>query len=177
MPRLTKSLPKYRKHKASGQAIVTIAGRTVYLGPHNTKASKLEYDRIVGEWVAAGRPSHDVESTTDITLAEVMAAYLRYVKHRYVKNGKPTSQQYGIKSALRPLKLLYAETPAVDFGPLAMKAVRDRMIDDGVCRKTANAYVGYLQRMFKWAASEELIPASVPHSLTTVSGLRSATAM
>ena len=25
MPRLTKSLPKYRKHRASGQAVVTLA--------------------------------------------------------------------------------------------------------------------------------------------------------
>ena len=38
-------LPKYRKHKASGQAIVTIGGRDNYLGPHGTVVSKLEYDR------------------------------------------------------------------------------------------------------------------------------------
>ncbi len=56
-----------------------------------------------------------------------MAAYLRYVKRRYVKNGKPTSQQYAIKSAMRPLKVLYAETPATDFGSLALKAVRERV--------------------------------------------------
>jgi hypothetical protein len=37
-------LLKYRKHRASGQAVVTLNGRDFYLGPHNTKASKLEYD-------------------------------------------------------------------------------------------------------------------------------------
>jgi hypothetical protein len=55
MPRLSNSLPKYRKHKASGQAIVTLNGRDIYLGPHGTKASKREYDRIIGEWLQNGR--------------------------------------------------------------------------------------------------------------------------
>lgn len=75
MPRLTDKLPKYRKHRASGQAVVTIAGRDVYLGPHGTKASKVEYDRVIAEWLAAGRPSTPQPSASDITLAEVMAAY------------------------------------------------------------------------------------------------------
>ena len=43
MPRLTKSLPKYRKHKASAQAVVTIAGRDIYLGPHGINTSKVEF--------------------------------------------------------------------------------------------------------------------------------------
>ena len=33
MPKLVASLPKYRRHKASGQAMVTIAGKDHYLGP------------------------------------------------------------------------------------------------------------------------------------------------
>jgi hypothetical protein len=46
MPPLTKALPKYRKHNPSGQAIVTLNGVDFYLGPHGTKASRLEYSRI-----------------------------------------------------------------------------------------------------------------------------------
>ena len=42
----SKTLPKYRKHKASGQAIVTIGGKMHYLGPHDTKASRAEYDLV-----------------------------------------------------------------------------------------------------------------------------------
>jgi hypothetical protein len=55
MPRLTNSNPSYRKHKASGQALVTIGGQDMYLGPHGTKTSKSEYDRLIGEWLANGR--------------------------------------------------------------------------------------------------------------------------
>ncbi|WP_145080120.1 hypothetical protein [Aureliella helgolandensis] len=43
MPKLITAVPKYRKHRRSGQAVVSINGRDHYLGPHGTKASKLEY--------------------------------------------------------------------------------------------------------------------------------------
>jgi hypothetical protein len=52
MPRLTASNPKYQKHRASGQAVVTLDGRDFYLGPHGTQASRDEYDRLVGEWLS-----------------------------------------------------------------------------------------------------------------------------
>ena len=48
MPRLINRNPSYRKHKATGQAIVTIDGKDYYLGPWKTRASKVEYDRLVG---------------------------------------------------------------------------------------------------------------------------------
>jgi len=71
MPRLTESKPKYRHHKATGQAVVTIAGKDHYLGPWRSKASRREYDRLTGEWLAAGRPSHPVGSPDEITVAEL----------------------------------------------------------------------------------------------------------
>ncbi len=41
MPRIAAdSAPKYRRHKASGQAIVTLSGHDHYLGPHGTAASR-----------------------------------------------------------------------------------------------------------------------------------------
>jgi hypothetical protein len=55
MPRLIHKNPSYRKHRASGQAIVTIDAKDIYLGPHCNKASRNEYDRIIGEWLANGR--------------------------------------------------------------------------------------------------------------------------
>ncbi len=47
MPRLVHSIPQYSKHRASGQAVVTIAKEDhYYLGPYSTEASHLEYDTI-----------------------------------------------------------------------------------------------------------------------------------
>ena len=48
-------VPAYRQHKPSGQAVVTLCGKDHYLGRWNTKASRSEYDRLIGEWLAAGR--------------------------------------------------------------------------------------------------------------------------
>jgi len=55
--------PAYRKHKASGQAVVTIDGRDVYLGPYGTDASYREYDRILAEWLANGRRLPDASGS------------------------------------------------------------------------------------------------------------------
>ena len=50
-----KTLPDYRLHKASGRAVVALAGRDHYLGAYGSKESRAAYDRLVGEWLAGGR--------------------------------------------------------------------------------------------------------------------------
>jgi hypothetical protein len=55
MLKLIRSIPTYRKHRGTAQAVVSLNGRDFYLGPHNTRASKLEYDRLIGEWLHQGR--------------------------------------------------------------------------------------------------------------------------
>ncbi len=47
MPRLVRALPTYRHHHASGQAVVTLDGHDYYLGPHGTRTSKQEFDRLI----------------------------------------------------------------------------------------------------------------------------------
>jgi hypothetical protein len=53
------SIPSYRKHKQSGQAIVTLSDglggrRDVLLGKYGTADSRQEYARVIAEWEAAG---------------------------------------------------------------------------------------------------------------------------
>src|ERR1017187_9865219 len=115
MPKLTSSMPKYRPHRASGQAIVTLYGRDFYLGPYGTKASKIEYDRLIGEWVAAGRPSVAPVRQTDITIVEMSAAYRRFAKGYYQKAGKPTDTNQQVHRATELLCVKYGRTPAVEF--------------------------------------------------------------
>lgn len=88
MPRLSDSLPKYRKHRATGQAVVTLSGRDFYLGPHGTRASRREYDRLIGEWLAAGRQPLHV-SASELSVAELCVRYLKYAKSRYRKKARP----------------------------------------------------------------------------------------
>lgn len=131
-------VPKYRKHRASGQAIVTLAGKDRYLGPHGTKASRLEYDRLIMEWLAAGRPTCQAADPGDITVSEVCAAFLKFAKVHYVKHGDPTGTADNYRPVLKLLKEVYGQTQAAKFGPLAAKALLARMVKDGASRRYAN---------------------------------------
>jgi integrase len=160
-------VPSYCKHKASGQAVVTLNGKGHYLGKYGTAASKREYNRVIAEWLASGgqaRPAGE-----PLTINETILAYWRHAKD-YYRNSP--GEMARIREAVRPLKQLYGHTPAKDFGPLALKAVRQAMIDSGLARKTINMRIGAIKRMLKWAASDELIPAAVFHGVQAVDGLR-----
>jgi integrase len=172
IPRLVHSTPKYRLHRPSGQAVVTIQGKDRYLGPHGSKSSKAEYDRIIAEWLAKGRLEHQPPSSSELKITELIAAYWKFAERHYVKRGVPTAEQDCIRSALRHLRRLYGHTPATKLGPVALKAVRQAMIDAGMCRSTINKHVGRIRRMFRWAAAEELLPASLHHALATSAGLQ-----
>jgi integrase len=167
--------PSYRLHKPSGQAVVTLGDRDIYLGRYNSTESRAEYDRIIAEWLAHGRrlpASASGRGGADPTVNELILAYLKFADGYYRKNGEPTSEPANLKLALRPLRRLYGHTPGREFGPLALKAVRQAMIDSGLCRNEVNKRIGKVVRAFKWAVAEEMVPPSVHHGLRAVSGLR-----
>ncbi len=172
MPRLTNSSPRYCKHRSSGQAVVTIDGKDYYLGPWNTQASKAEYDRLIGVWLAGGRRMPGF-GLNDITVTEVIARFWEHAEtyYRHV-DGSPTSEIRSYKPPLAILNRLYGPTAARDFGPLALDAVRTVMIERGWVRRSINISVGRIKRMFKWAVAKELVPASVHHALSALAGLR-----
>jgi integrase len=162
--------PKYRRHKAKGLALVTINGRDIYLGKYGSAESQQEYRRLVAEYLQnAATPA---TTQADVTVAEVMAAYLKFAKRYYRKAGKITREYELIVETCGFIKKLYSRSKATDFGPLALKAVRQSMITADHSRKYINKNVERIRRMFKWAAGEELIPASIPQALTMVTGLR-----
>src|SRR5687768_1460965 len=171
MPRLTHKNPTYRKHR-SGQAFVVLDGKYVYLGPHGTKASRDEYDRIIGEWLANGRRLMP-EAGSTVKVADLILAYWKHIKNYYRHaDGVPTGEAQNQKPALRVLKKLYATCLVGDFGPLSLKAIRKAMIDSGLSRSYINKQVGHVRRCFKWGVENELVPPAVFHGLLAVGGLR-----
>lgn len=170
MPRLVDALPKYRKHKASGQAIVTLNGRDFYLGPHGTTASKAFYDRLIAEWLIQGRASREPK-VEEITVTVLCGRYLRFAKDYYLKDGKCTRTVPAIKASIKYLRDWYGRTPAADFGSLALKAIRQKMVEDGLSRTYVNDHVARIKRMFKWGVSEQLVPPAVYQGLASVQGL------
>src|SRR5262245_114375 len=102
MPQLVDRLPKYRRHRASGQAVVTLDSHDFYLGPHGTAASRQAYDRRVAEWIAAGRRLPNDPNQT--TVAEVAAAFRAHAR-RYYRDADGTVSRCvdNFDEALRPL--------------------------------------------------------------------------
>ncbi|WP_146407327.1 hypothetical protein [Allorhodopirellula heiligendammensis] len=62
--------------------------------------------------------------------------------------------------------------PADEFWPLKLKAVRQPLVDDRLCRTEINKRIGRIKRAFKWAVSEELVQPSIHEGLETVGGLK-----
>lgn len=78
-----------------------------------------------------------------------------------------------MEHAARPLLKLYGSTLVREFGPLALKAVRQHMIEvEDLCRQVTNSRVNRIKRIIKWAVSEELAPPGAYEALRAVSGLR-----
>jgi integrase len=102
-------------------------------------------------------------------VAEVILAFWRHAERHYRhEDGSPTSEVRNYRFSLRPLRELYAAVPAVELGPLKLKAVRQKMIGSGWCRRLINQRVARIVRMFKWAVAEELVPPSVYQALKAV---------
>ncbi len=168
--------PSYRLHKPSGQAVVTIDGRDHYLGKLDSPESREKYHRLVAEWMATERTRPgpaDAQPVADPLVIEIILAFWRHAEGHYRDpDGTPSEELGNIKAALRPLRALYGDTPARNFGPLSLRAVRDRMIADGLMRTTVNNRINRVRRAFRWAASVELVPVSVVQALGTVAGLQ-----
>jgi integrase len=195
--------PSYQRH-SSGQARVRLTlpdGRCkdILLGEYGSPESYQEYERVLAVWRANGQCGAEptADRSSDLTVNELILAYWRFAENYYVKDGKPTSEQDVIRFTMRFVKQLYGHTPAKEFGPSALKAVRQVMIDHpitrkvkvkdlasgevrqeekvlrrGLARKTINKLVGRIKRMFGWAVEEDLLPVTVHLALLRVKGLK-----
>jgi hypothetical protein len=118
---MTVRVPKYRLHKPTGQALVEIRGRRVYLGRHNSPASQEKYRRLIAELMAAdASPAAAVaaawspapSAAPPLTVKEAALRYFRHAKRYYVKNGEPTDEVAAIRAALRRLLRMFGGATA-----------------------------------------------------------------
>jgi integrase len=172
VPILRNAVPKYRLHRATKQAVVTLSGRDHYLGPWKSKASLVEYDRLIAEWLAAGRTVP--KSDEPLTVAQLLAAYRQYAEKHYRRSdGTPTKTlQSSIAPIARRLREWYGSTAAADFGPLALSAFMERMIAEGCSRNYVNSAAKRIREIYRWAGSRERLPAECAQRLACVSGLQ-----
>ena len=174
--------PSYRRH-SSGQACVTVRDasgrrREILLGQWDSPESKAEYARIIGELAAhQGRlieKQKDEESAGDLTVNALILAFWKHAERHYARprGRSATTELQNLRDALHPLRSLYGSTRAGEFGPAALRTVRESMIEAGLSRTTINARINRVRRVFRWGVSAELIPARVLQALETVPGLQ-----
>ena len=177
MPKLVKKLPSYRLHKVSGNAVVTVGGRDHYLGTHGSPESIDAYKRLIAEWTTAGPAAAAANNAAsangvDFRICELLSAYLEYAERYYVKDGEPTGEAKNVKEATRQLQEFYGMTRVADFGPTALKTVRQKMIDTKLSRRVINFRVNRIRRVFKWGVENELVAPDILHALQAVAALR-----
>ncbi len=102
-----------RRHKQSGQAIVTLVDaetrryRDVRPGKYGSSETRQEYSRAIVEWEAAGRRLvvEEPESAPDMTVHELLAHFLRHAETHYRHpNGEPTGDVTNYKYAMKAVK-------------------------------------------------------------------------
>ena len=188
--------PSYRKRSGYDQAIVTLTDsvtkrrRDYWLGEFNTPESRECYHRLIAAWEANDRRHPEPEDAGIVparranpapddgrtTVAMVIAAYWKWARRYYQPNESGT-----LRVVLRLLRQHHGSEPAEEFGPRKLRALRESMIAGDAAadparpawsRKYINQHVQRIRRMFRWAASQEMIPASVHQTLDTVEALK-----
>lgn len=173
-----KGLPSYRLHKASGQGRAIVGGRHIYLGPYGSPESHARFARLIAECVQIGGApnSNRAEVKTlraALTINQLILAYWEFAKTYYVSNGHPTTELTSMRYALQPLRQLFGNTPANEFGPKGLSTVRQHMLSVlKLARTEINKRIGKIKRIFKWGVAEELVDPSVYHGLQALAGLR-----
>jgi len=149
---MSKRIPRYRFHKASGQAVVTIDGKDHYLGKFGSKDSHQKYAEIISQW-----QSEQTSAFKDLKVRQLTVFYWRHAKAYYVKNGQPSGHLHIVKNALKYLNAECRDLLAVEFGPKRLIRFRDSLIGRGHSRKYINDLLSVVKRMYRWALEEELV--------------------
>ena len=170
---MTVRIPSYRLHKPSGRAVVTVNGRDFYLGPYGSAESRQAYGNLIAKQASGISldPSKPGGDPSGLDVNELVLAFLRHAKTHYQKNGEVTDEYDCVKSAAAPLVHLYGDTASKDFGPLALKAVRERMIGLAWFRWYINKSVQRIRRIFRFGVENELIEPAVLQRLEAVAPL------
>src|ERR1035437_1428324 len=166
------------QHKSSGRAFVRIDGRTRYLGRWGSADARDKYAALISQWLANDRtlPPEAAMPTAispEVYTVEALCAdYLEFAQGYYLKNGEATKEVGCLKLVIKLWANLFPGIPVADFGPKALKRVRDEMIRMGHTRKTINNQVNRLRRIIAWGVEEEKVKGETLWALRAVKGLR-----
>lgn len=172
MGRPKKAMPEYRFH-VSGQAVVTLSGRTYYLGEHNSPESRARYLSLLQTYNENGLRMPDEVPTQQreaaLTVECVTAEFREYAEKKYKSNKSHLNRMLSLCNLLDDE---YGNTPAAEFGPRKLSAIRDLFVASGNSRGYANCQTRNIAYIFKHAVSRELVPPTVVVALKSLEALK-----
>ena len=193
MPRPKAKAPARRFH-LSGNSVVTLCGRDIYLGPHDSPESIARYAVLIGIYQANGLAlpddfdpaSLDVQAAillgqlspqvacTDQSKQPKLVRHITaaYRAHIAVKFAESPSEIARLTSICDDIDKNDGDVPAAEYGPLRLQAQRQRWIDSGKARVYCNRLTNSIKRIWKYAVSQELIESSCWERLRSVESLR-----
>lgn len=163
MGRPKRPIPAYLKHH-SGLARVLWNNETVVVGPYGSAESYARYQQILDLFRETGRIRVETGSAT---IEEVISSFFRSVEQEYGKSNEPKQ----MKLAYRLLLQVYGQVIANEFRPHNLRALREMWVEKGLSVTTVNMWHSYVCRLFKWAASHEMVDAETSQKLASVAKL------
>lgn len=107
-----------------------------------------------------------------LTIARLCELYLDHARAWYVKAGQQTSQIAVISMLLRRLNDLFGERQADSLRVADVELLQQRMIDDGLSRRTCNQLLHILRNICKWAVQKEVMSGETLGRVLVVPTLR-----
>lgn len=138
----------------------------VGLGPAGSAEAREKFVRLLAEMEANHR-SLPVKARDEPMVSELLRAYSLEQKSLLEPRGFAR-----VKTALAPVNRLYGLLPAAEFGPVALRTVREQYVAHPYCRRLCNQMAGVVRHCFRWCAAREMIPHVVAAALGDLEPLR-----
>lgn len=179
MSRTRNAAPSYIPHAKSGRGRLQWYDATgtrrekLLPGPFGSAESLAAKARLELELATSPTATAEPVGPEALTVAELLIAYLNYAERHYREpDGSPTDEVRHLKTVMRHVRELYGDAPVTTFGPMALKAVRQKFVELKWSRKSINARVERVRRIFRWGVAEELVSPLVYQALSAVAGLQ-----
>lgn len=183
-----------RRYHISGQSVVTIGGRDIYLGLHDSPESIARYAVLIGVYqsngltlpddfdgssldaraaVLLGQLSPQAVATDQtkqpVLVRHVTAAYREHMAIRYAEN---TNELKRLTRVCDEIDKHDGNVEATEYGPLRLQQQRQRWVESGKARVYCNRLTNSVKRIWKYAVSQELVPSTCWERLRSVESLR-----
>lgn len=155
MPRQTHS---YRLHTTSGQAIVKVKGRVIYLGKYESSESVEKYQKILAS----------LDPPKSCSVAELLTRFVGHLRLQGVTNGRCNV----VATLLRRFVAIYGDFEACDINIKHLKSYRAILEQEGTMRIAGNSNLNVVKQMLKYAAQEGIISPLKWAEFSLVEGLK-----